>query len=181
MIGQVSSNVEKLATRTDAVIVQRILSEMEQFDFDVQEMDGFLAEISPDLSLEANGRGTHFYILPAVETLKQDVELDAKETEDISKLRRQLFGFTNTMTPEEIPLFRRHFVIGDLMIATERFLKQRTSGHLKIWLRRTTVSGVPLMSVDFSEAKFVFLIRNRWTSSSHGQDREESPRHAVPS
>ena len=90
--------MKKLAKRTDTEIIQRILSEMDQFDFDVQEMNGFLSGISPDLSLEGNGRGTHFYILPAVETLKQDIELDAKETEDISKLRRQLFGFTNTMT-----------------------------------------------------------------------------------
>ena len=44
MVGLVSSNVEKLAKRTDAEIVQRILSEMDQFDFDVQEMNGFLSE-----------------------------------------------------------------------------------------------------------------------------------------
>ena len=105
MVGQVSSNVERLAKRTDAEIVQRILSEMEQFDFDVQEMNGFLSEVSPDLSLEGNGRGTHFYILPAVDTLQQDIEIDAKETEDISKLRRQLFGFTNTMTPGDSPCY----------------------------------------------------------------------------
>ena len=109
MIGQVSSNVEKLATRTDAVIVQRILSEMKQFDFDVQEMNAFLSEVSPDLSLEGNGRGTHFYILPAVETLQQDIEIDAKEGKEISKLRRQLFGFTNTMTPDDSPAIQTAF------------------------------------------------------------------------
>ena len=109
MIGQVSSNVEKLATRTDAVIVQRILSEMKQFDFDVHEMNAFLSEVSPDLSLEENGRGTHFYILPAVETLQQDIEIDAKEGKEISKLRRQLFGFTNTMTPDDSPAIQTAF------------------------------------------------------------------------
>ena len=72
-------------------------------------MNGFLSEVSPDLSLEGNGRGTHFFILPAVDTLQQDIEIDAKDTEDISKLRRQLFGFANTMTPDDNPAIQTAF------------------------------------------------------------------------
>ena len=66
-------------------------------------MDRYLANLNPSLSLEGNGRGTHFYILPAVETISQDVRLDAEEREEISRLRSLLLGFTDTMTPNGGP------------------------------------------------------------------------------
>ncbi len=44
-----------------------------------------------------------------MDTVKQDIEFDAKEKENISKLRRQLFGFTNTMTPDDNPAIQTAF------------------------------------------------------------------------
>ncbi len=109
MIDQVRSNLAEFGARMDPSIVQRIHSELESFDFDPGELAVFLTKINNRLGLDADGRGTHFYIKPTVETLKEDIRLDAEEKEEISRLRRLLLGFSDTMTSEDVPTMRTAF------------------------------------------------------------------------
>ena len=60
------------------------------------------------------------------------------------------------------------------MIAPERSLTQKSSGHLKTWTRQIIASRVILTNTDDSKAKSAFMIRSRWILSCHGRDQEES-------
>jgi signal transduction histidine kinase len=74
----------------------KIILDLEKFDLNP-------AEISNDLgapSLLGERSGTHFYILPATENLTLDLETDLGEKE-ISRVRKLLLGFTNTMMPSK--------------------------------------------------------------------------------
>lgn len=97
MVDVVRQNALKMH-HVDPIATKRLLNELDLFDIDLFELSHFLDD--PSLTLE--GHGTHFYILPAIETLAEDMAIDVKGDE-ISRLKKLLLGFTNTMTPRHKP------------------------------------------------------------------------------
>ena len=97
MVKDVISNVKNLenAGKITNEQANRILNQLEKFDFDPQKTDEYLEEPS----LAGNGQGTHFYILPADENLQADIEGE-KLGGSIPKFIRMLIGFTNTMASD---------------------------------------------------------------------------------
>ena len=73
----------------------KIIQDLKQFKFDLPDTTEFLDKPS----LLGNGHGTHFYILPTTGNLKEDLDTDIQE-KDISRLRKLLLGFSNTMIPD---------------------------------------------------------------------------------
>ncbi|MGB0386307.1 MAG: ATP-binding protein [Ardenticatenaceae bacterium] len=82
----------------DPMATKRLLNELDLFDIDLLELSHFLG--APSLSGE--GHGTHFYILPATETLAEDMAIDV-QGDKTSRLKKLLLGFSNSMTPEHKP------------------------------------------------------------------------------
>lgn len=107
LVDWVAENMRAVARKSDHDIVDRVRRDLEDFrSVDPTEIQNALG--SPDLR---NGPGTHFYIRPASELLRE--ELDSAEDE-ATPLRRVLVGFANTMTPGHpkpavITAFRDHF------------------------------------------------------------------------
>jgi hypothetical protein len=100
MVELVRQNLLNMS-HVDPIINKRILEELDLFDIDPMALSDFLD--SPSLS--GQGYGTHFYILPATETLAEDMAIDKA-----SRLKKLLLGFTNTMTPEhKSPLIQSAF------------------------------------------------------------------------
>lgn len=109
MVNQVKDNTEKLKDRIPHEIYQKIIYDLNQFDFDISEIDSYLD--GPSLKDKTNS-GTHFIIFPADEILLSDIEGSSGE-DKASNLEKALLGFTNTMLPEEkrLPIsvsFRYH-------------------------------------------------------------------------
>ncbi len=103
MVSEFAANASRLSTRNTATgkIIDRIQSDIEQL----------LGNIDPakfsvgDLSLKDNGQGTHFYIMPADESLDAaiDEKMPGMAAQDISgPLQRHLLGFSNTMKIDEM-------------------------------------------------------------------------------
>ena len=97
MVACYRANIEKLSSILSAADKDRISADLDLFDFDPTEVDGY----QPHLSLQGDGHGTHFIIMPASEMLNADLDEESKEVS--SNLVRMLGGFTNTMTPEHAP------------------------------------------------------------------------------
>jgi hypothetical protein len=97
MVNDVISNVKTLENKGKITNKEadRILKQLEKFDFDPQKTDEYLKEPS----LAGNGHGTHFYILPADENLQADIEGE-KWRRSTPKFIRMLIGFTNTMASD---------------------------------------------------------------------------------
>ncbi|WP_458400105.1 ATP-binding protein [Mailhella sp.] len=93
MVNVVRTNIAKLKERIPEENARTILEDLENFDFDPQEVDSYI----PSLSLAGEGKGTHFIIKPASNLLQQDI--DSQNLEGATNLIRMLGGFTNTMTP----------------------------------------------------------------------------------
>lgn len=89
--------------RVDEVTSQKIQADLDRFDFNIDGISSYLSKLDSALTFENDGRGTHFFISPVVDTLKEDIELDARETGKISTLSRQMVGFADTMTPDNRP------------------------------------------------------------------------------
>ncbi len=86
---------------------QQILDDLAKFNLDIEGM----VDVLGVPTLLGNGHGTHFYILPAKEELQTDLDedMDIKATQ-YSQLRKQLLGFSNTMSPRAPePLIRTSF------------------------------------------------------------------------
>ena len=77
---------------------QKIIQDLAKFDFDLLETARSLG--TP--SLLDDGAGTHFYIRPATENLASDLDNDVQD-KVISRLRKLLLGFSNTMNPNSPP------------------------------------------------------------------------------
>ncbi|MCL4554411.1 MAG: hypothetical protein M1565_04685, partial [Actinobacteria bacterium] len=104
MVNCVRMNLERLRERVDAPALDRSLEDLARFDAEtLLDTARFLAKQGARLSLEGDGRGAHFFVWPAVETLAQDISADDGETDEISRLRRLLLGFTDTMTDRGSP------------------------------------------------------------------------------
>jgi len=100
MITEAKRNVEELSPKVDSVVVHEILADLGRWQVDLAETVRFLG--GP--TLEGTGRGTHFFILPATETLADDLDAEPAEGKNISRLRRLLLGFSNTMLPGREPV-----------------------------------------------------------------------------
>ena len=120
-------NVERLQGRMTPEKSRNLLGELDNFDFDPQEVDAYV----PSLSLAGQGHGTHFIIKPASEMLRLDI--DTSNADGATNLIRMLGGFTNTMTPDhEEPVikvaFRDHKTDdapGENLIDPEQFFTPR--------------------------------------------------------
>lgn len=94
MVEEASSAVKALGERVDPDDLQRLLNEMAAFTVDPA---GLARELGPP-SLDGDGCGTHFYIMPADELIEDDI--DGREDENkATRFEKNLIGFTNTMTP----------------------------------------------------------------------------------
>jgi len=90
MIDEVRANVVNLKKKIGSDVANSILHELESFKIDPKAVLAGLGE--PSLFGE-NGRGLCFLIQPANEQIERDVELDRKQGDQVSDLRRQLLGF----------------------------------------------------------------------------------------
>ena len=100
MIDEIRTNVADLRKRIGGQAVKRILGDLERFVIEPAEVLGGLGEPSP---FGDSGRGLSFLIQPANEQIKRDIELDRRQGDQVSDLRRQLLGFSNTMIPDGEP------------------------------------------------------------------------------
>lgn len=97
MVALVKQNVTELKEDMPEDLYSRINIELDQFVIDPQKLADFLKQ--PNLR---NGRGTQFYILPATEDLKAEIETDLSG-QSVSKLTKFLLGFGNTLSPNAPP------------------------------------------------------------------------------
>jgi hypothetical protein len=106
MVSQVRNNLEKLKSSTPSHLYNEISSELSAFSFDPKEEAQYLK--ASDLSnmgedelysplILSEISGTHFYISPSNPIILEDLSTDDTT---VSKLKKHLLGFTNTMTPD---------------------------------------------------------------------------------
>lgn len=95
MVAAVRQNIENLAERIDDPIKERLLKDLNLFRVNPRDISMYLS--SPNLTGE--GSGTHFYILPADDLLRDDID-DRDDDNKATRFERNLIGFTNTMTPD---------------------------------------------------------------------------------
>lgn len=87
--------LEALGSRVETTAVMRIYDDMSRFLVDPGEISNYLL----DVPFSGDHCGTQFYILPADEIIKDDI--DTREAENkATRFERNLIGFTNTMTPD---------------------------------------------------------------------------------
>ena len=98
VVDRVRRNLYNLESRIEDDRFQKIANDLDTFMVDVQEADSFLPS-NESLSLADDGHGTHFFIQPADESLKPEIE-GPEDKAKASHLTRMLIGFTNTMTPD---------------------------------------------------------------------------------
>ncbi|MGY4532933.1 hypothetical protein ACVW0Y_002063 [Pseudomonas sp. TE3786] len=110
---------------------KEIIERLESFDLDPRAYDEWLGEASPDeenLSLTADGFGTHFYLVPTDTILDADIDED-KQIREAPPLKRMLLGFGNSMQPKMKPPitaeFRDHKPSGIIneLIGLDNFFK----------------------------------------------------------
>jgi len=97
LVDAFQGTIHGLAEQIDQKHLRRLEQDLARFDVDPAEAATYL----PGPSLAGDGCGTHFYILPASESLALDI--DSRKGDDASPLMKTLIGFTNTMTPDHSP------------------------------------------------------------------------------
>ena len=100
MIGEFRVSAESVGHDVEQRLLERLATELDQFDIDPQYINSYLEEPS----LGGNGSGTHFLIRPASPLLTDDIDGDptASKVAALKKatpLKKMLLGFSNTMTP----------------------------------------------------------------------------------
>ena len=100
MIGEFRVSAESVGHDVEQRLLERLATELDQFDIDPQYINSYLEEPS----LGGNGSGTHFLIRPASPLLTDDIDGDptASKVAALKKatpLKKVLLGFSNTMTP----------------------------------------------------------------------------------
>ncbi len=108
MISEARANLQRLRAQMDQSTYERIMQELSIFHVDPRELDTQLG--SPSLS--GIGTGTHFYVMPADQSVTAVID-EKTDVEGTTALKKMLLGFTNTMTPghpppQITPLFRDH-------------------------------------------------------------------------
>ncbi len=124
LIEKVADNVRDLAKDMSEDDVSAILSDLDDFSIYPNKADESLKE----LSLRDDGRGTHFYIMPADPILERDIG-DTGADGIAAPLHKMLLGFSNTMMPDRpepefSTAFRDHRldgVVDDLIGRSEFF------------------------------------------------------------
>lgn len=97
LVGELKTNVEKLAKIHGLEVFRSVLADMDDFQLDPEDMDDFLG----GLSLRHHGGGTHFFVAPADEGLAHEIERQRQqETKNFTKF---LLGFSNSVFREEPP------------------------------------------------------------------------------
>lgn len=94
MVNSVRDVVYKIAINIQPDTMNRIIADLDGFRLNVS----LLQERYPGPTLLGDGHGTHFYIIPADESIIANLDTGGDEVS--SALTKQLIGFTNTMTPE---------------------------------------------------------------------------------
>lgn len=90
----IRENLRKFESRIAKTDQARILSELEQADFDVESIARTLGEPT----VEGDRSGVQFYVRPTNEILSADI--DSRADDAASPLEKMLLGFSNTMMPE---------------------------------------------------------------------------------
>jgi signal transduction histidine kinase len=108
MVSAVHKNLASLKNKIDPATIQSIEEELSKFSVDPAALDISLQRPS----LSGDGRGTHFYVLPADPSLAAAID-DRTDTDSAPPLKKMLLGFTNTGTPGHPPpsirtVFRDH-------------------------------------------------------------------------
>lgn len=98
MVAEVASTLDQLASLSDRKRIKDIRTEMEAFNADPLEYSGYLDEPS----LNDDGCGTHFYIVPTDPIVSDDID-DRQADNKATRFEKNLIGFTNTMTPDHEP------------------------------------------------------------------------------
>jgi hypothetical protein len=93
MVAKVKQNVLELKADIPEDLYSRINVELNQFIVDPKKFADFLSQ--PNLT---DDKGTQFYILPATENLKAEIEIDLKG-QSVSKLTKLLLGFEDILSP----------------------------------------------------------------------------------
>ncbi len=89
MVGNFQSRNKHLRERVDGSEWERIETELAQFEVDPQEMAEYLGKPT----LQSNGHGTHFYLLPASPNLEHDIAGEP-DSDVAPRLQKALLGFT---------------------------------------------------------------------------------------
>lgn len=121
LITKVRTNIQELADKIAPETFEALLGQLNAFNIDPSVVEKQLG--SP--SLDGDGYGTHFYILPTDSILEADI--DEKST-TATPLIKTLLGFSNTMLPDRthpsiLTSFRDHQRDGnvDELIGTNEF------------------------------------------------------------
>jgi hypothetical protein len=108
MIADTRTNLERLRPQMEKSIFKRITEELASFQVDPFQLDSVLG--TPSLS--GTGTGTHFFIIPADQSVAAVID-EKTDRDGTTALKKMLLGFTNTMTPghpqpQITALFRDH-------------------------------------------------------------------------
>lgn len=99
MVDVVRQNVQSLSHLIEPRRVGEFYSDLGKFNLDIENLSEYLGK--PHLN--EMGHGTHFYILPATDSLIADIDGNQDDADSASPLIKMLIGFTNTMTPDHSP------------------------------------------------------------------------------
>ena len=109
MVQEFYRNAEIAGRRFDRHLLERIISELDQFDIDPQEIDSYLEKPS----LREYGCGTYFIIEPCSTLLADDIDGDPSASKAALKkatpLKKALLGFSNTMVPNSSSVIHTAF------------------------------------------------------------------------
>lgn len=98
LVTESKQGLEALGSRVDKIAAKRIYDDMSRFLVDPGDISSYLL----DVPFSGDHCGTQFYILPADEIIKDDI--DTREAENkATRFEKNLIGFTNTMTPDHRP------------------------------------------------------------------------------
>jgi signal transduction histidine kinase len=94
MLMEVVDSLTELKQRIDPVALEILIRQVRAFKVDPELLSSELGEPS----LKGEGFGTHFYITPTDDLIKDDIDNRADERK-ATRFEKNLIGFTNTMTP----------------------------------------------------------------------------------
>lgn len=132
---QALKNVKGLSHKISLYKIDLICKEIKSFNYDPefwtkalnqQDENAKLVDSREYLQLTESGHGTHFIISPVDSILNNEID-DYKQDDEVSKLKKALLGFSNTIQNEREPRisvsFRDHNLSGQTIdhIAEEEF------------------------------------------------------------
>lgn len=94
MLLEVIESLSEIKHRIDPVALEILIRQVRAFKIDPEDLSSELGQPS----LKGEGFGTHFYITPTDDLIKDDIDNRADERK-ATRFEKNLIGFTNTMTP----------------------------------------------------------------------------------